>query len=140
MREGLHIHLNQDSTPDPKADLSIAAEGVRSKTATILNPNHPPRFTGQVAWRGLIKTDEAFRAAIPPHACVWVGKDQHLVTYYLDDQRLNFVAVTEQGDWQEQGWDLPGDISDLRKRFSDAHPLIKEMLSAGGNRAPMGLI
>ena len=130
LRQGLDINLGQATDPNDAADLCVVATGLRSATATQWNPAQPLRFTGQVAWRGVVEADATLKALIPPHATVWAGPGQHVVTYYIGGNRLNFVAVTEQDDWQEQGWDLPGDVQDLSARFAGWCPQLREMFAA----------
>ena len=130
LRQGLDIELAHPATPDPKADMCVAAQGLHSSTTTQLNPEQPLGFTGQVAWRGLIHADAALKKSIPPHATVWAGPGQHLVTYYIAENSLNFVAVTEQDTWQDQGWDCLGEPAELIARFKNWHPKVKDVLAA----------
>ena len=138
LRARLDVTLGQAAEPDERVDLCVVAEGVRSATVTKWNPEQSPRFTGQVAWRGMVEVDTALKSAIPPHATVWVGPGQHLVTYYIGESRLNFVAVTEQETWQEQGWDLPGDKDELAARFADWCPQVRGRARCDANGPTLG--
>ena len=110
--------------------LVVGADGLKSRLQAGLNGPENPRFTGQVAWRGLVQVTPELRRLIPADATVWAGPGQHVVTYYLRPNLLNFVAVTEQEDWQEEGWNLPGDPAELRSRFEGWHPAIGEVFAA----------
>lgn len=112
------------------ADLIVAADGLRSTLQQQVNGPQPPRFTGQVAWRGLVSASSDLHNLIPKDATVWIGRGQHLVTYFLRPDLINFVAVTEQDDWREQGWNLPGPMSELQDRFQGWHPAIQTLLTA----------
>lgn len=100
------------------ADLVIGADGIRSALRTQLNGPEEPEFTGQIAWRGTVPTDQLPRDLVSPNVTVWAGPGRHLVTYYLRGGSLvNFVAVEEQAEWSAEGWSAPGDPEQLRRGF-----------------------
>lgn len=100
------------------ADLLIGADGVRSTVRAHLFGPETPRFTGHVAWRALVRIDLADPAAPPPGVGAWLGPRRHAVTYRIRPDMVNLVAVTEQADWREEGWNLPGDADRLRADFA----------------------
>jgi salicylate hydroxylase len=100
------------------ADLLIGADGIRSKVREHLFGPDTPRFTGHVAWRALVRIDPADPAAPPPGVGAWLGPRRHAVTYRIRHDLVNLVAVTEQADWREEGWNLPGDAERLRADFA----------------------
>ena len=144
LREGLEqqIHLNSpvlgyeghrlsiEGSAAGTADLIVAADGVKSTMNRQMNGPESPRFTGQVAWRGLVPVTPALRKLFAPHATVWAGQGRHFVTYYLGPDLLNFVGVTEQNDWQEEGWNLPGDRNEFRDHFASFHTAIQALIEA----------
>lgn len=113
----------------PSADVSIAADGVRSVQAEQMNPDQPTRFTGQVAWRGAVRADQLPTELIPRDATVWTGLGKHVVTYYVRGGTLvNFVAVEERTSWTDPSWTQDGDIAELRAAFSGWHQTIETLL------------
>ncbi len=108
-----------------KANIVIGADGVRSVIRNQMLGNDPPRFTGQVAWRGLAPAARLPKDLIAPDATVWVGPGRHFVTYCLRGGNLvNFVAVEERTDWRDDSWTQPGDRAELRAAFEEwAHPV-----------------
>jgi salicylate hydroxylase len=111
-------------------DLSISADGVRSACSSQMNPHQPPRFTGQVAWRGTVPINQIPRGLISPDATVWVGPGKHIVTYFVRGGSLvNFVAVEERETWTDPSWTSLGDISELQSTFAGWHPTIETLLS-----------
>lgn len=105
------------------ADLLIGADGIRSAVRAHLFGPDTPRFTGHVAWRALVRIDSADPAAPPPGVGAWLGPRRHAVTYRIRPELVNLVAVTEQADWREEGWNLPGDADRLRGDFAGWHAL-----------------
>ena len=100
------------------ADLLIGADGIRSQVRDHLFGPDMPRFTGHVAWRALVRIDPQDAAAPPPGVGAWLGPRRHAVTYRIRPDLVNLVAVTEQADWREEGWNLPGDADRLRADFA----------------------
>ncbi|MDM7957697.1 FAD-dependent monooxygenase [Blastomonas sp.] len=100
------------------ADLIIGADGIHSRVRTALFGPETPRFTGHVAWRALVAVDKTDPAAPPAGVGAWLGPRRHAVTYRVRPNLVNFVGVTEQSDWREEGWNLPGDPERLRAEFS----------------------
>jgi salicylate hydroxylase len=101
-----------------QADLIVAADGIHSQVRDILFGKDTPRFTGHVAWRALIAVDKDDPAAPPAGVGAWLGPRRHAVTYRVRPGLVNFVGVTEQTDWREEGWNLPGDPERLRADFA----------------------
>jgi len=99
------------------ANLLIGADGIRSAVRAHLFGPETPRFTGHVAWRALVRINPADPAAPPPGVGAWLGPRRHAVTYRIRPDLVNLVAVTEQSDWREEGWNLPGDADRLRADF-----------------------
>ncbi len=100
----------------PEADVVVAADGLHSVFRDRLNPDTEPFFTGQVAWRAVVKgvpLDE-----IGAVARVWMAPGRHVVTYPLAGDRLNIVAVQERREWRAEGWNHPADPMTMRAAFS----------------------
>lgn len=125
----LTIQFENDQSLD--ADLLIGADGIKSKVQSCMLGEMPAKFTGQVAWRGTVEANKLPKGLIKPYANLWVGPGKHFVSYYLRGGELvNFVAVQERTQWQEETWHEPGDINELREAFSGWHPEITELLAA----------
>ena len=143
---GVNIHLGSEITAlsqsDKKAHLSnknkdfdgialIGADGIHSAVHAHLIGKSSPKFTGNVAWRGLVPVAAVSDNMIPPDATVWMGPRRHLVTYYVRGGKLiNFVAVEERKNWTEDGWNIPGDIDELRQAFARWDAPVVDLLSA----------
>lgn len=113
-----------------QADVLIGADGIKSKVQATMLGETPAKFTGQVAWRGVVASNKLPKGLIKPKANLWVGPGQHFVSYYLRGGDLvNFVAVQERQDWQKESWNEPGDINELRAAFTGWHPEVSELLA-----------
>ena len=118
-----------------EVDVLIGADGIHSKVQAQLLKNlfltSTPKFTGQVAWRGTVNTKDLPPNFVEPNANLWVGPGKHFVSYYVrGGEQINFVAIEERNDWQEESWSQEGDILQLRDLFKDWHPQVREILAA----------
>ncbi|HRO12361.1 FAD-dependent monooxygenase, partial [Amaricoccus sp.] len=101
-------------------EIVVAADGVRSGLRVAAGlAAAPARFTGHVAWRGLVPTAGLPAEAAAPVTRVSMGPGRHLVSYPLRGGSLvNIVAVEERRAWAEEGWTTPADPAELRRAFA----------------------
>ena len=126
---GIALKVNGETTE--RADLLIGADGIRSAIRDQMLGAEKPEFTGQTAWRGVLRADQLPKGLIEPSATVWVGPAAHLVTYYLRGGELvNFVAVQERSQWRSESWSEPGNLDELRSVFGDWHPAASALINA----------
>ena len=117
VEDGVAVETEDGGTST--VSIAIGADGVRSAVRAAHFDAAPPRFTGHVAWRGLVDAASLPEGLFPDGACVTMGPRRHLVTYPLRGGRLmNFVAVEERADWTEEGWTAPDDPDNLRRAFA----------------------
>ena len=121
---GVSIHLGaRVEQPLEKADLTVAADGIRSHFRPIVAGPEDPFFTGQVAWRAIVEH------ADDPVARIWMAPGRHVVTYPLTGGRLNVVAVEERETWAAEGWAHQDDPANLRAAFADCASELKDILT-----------
>jgi len=114
-----------------KADLLIAADGVRSNLRENITGRSRPVFTGQVAWRGLVPASDLPPGTIPFAANNWLGPGRHFVSYSVSGgHMINFVAVQERADWVKESWDIPADMSELKNAFEGWDPRVTSLIGA----------
>lgn len=103
-------------------NLVVGADGIHSAVRRQLFANETaeraPRFTGNVAYRGLVSADAVDSDLVAPVATARLGAGAHFVHYYVRSGELvNCVAVVEQSDWQNESWVEPASIDSLRRAF-----------------------
>lgn len=117
--EGQRPRLRGAGDAPVAADVLIAADGIRSSVRRELFAATEPRFTGHVAWRGLVEAARLPASALPEGARVAMGPGRHVVSYPLRGGELvNFVAVEERKDWAAEGWTEPDDPEAPRRAFA----------------------
>lgn len=101
-----------------EADIIIGADGIHSPIRAAMQGETEARFTGQVAWRGLVSADKLPIDIVPPDATIWAGPGRHFVSYYVRGGAwVNFIAVEERDAWAAEDWQQTGDMADLRTAF-----------------------
>ncbi len=140
------VFVKTQSGKNISADLLIGADGISSTIRSTLHPNNTADFTGQIAWRGLVPTEQLKmhlnkqghkrghkrgHNQVPEGVNVWVGPGKHFVAYRLRQASLmNFIAVEERAAWTEENWMLEGDINKLRTAFSAWDSPVQDILEA----------
>jgi 2-polyprenyl-6-methoxyphenol hydroxylase-like FAD-dependent oxidoreductase len=109
----------------------IGADGIHSTVGRLLFGAGQPRFTGCVAYRGLIPAERVKHLDLEVTAQLWLGPGKHIIVYYVAGKRLvNFVANIEQASWTGESWTDRGDVNDLRDGFADWDPQLRAIIDA----------
>lgn len=130
---GVDIRLGHkvEKIADIDASVIIAADGVRSNVRAEVFGGQPAKFTGQVAWRGIIPAESLPTGAVKNAATVYMAAGRHLVTYPMrGGSIINFVAVEERDGWTDEGWNIPDTPENLRRTFSGGGREIQTILNA----------
>jgi salicylate hydroxylase len=120
-----------DNSARAEADVLVGADGIHSKVHALIFGPEKARFTGCVAWRGLIPAERVRHLDIEVASHNWMGPDGHVVHYWVGAGRfMNVVCVTEHGDWAEEGWTIPGRVADVAARYQAWHPTVRGLIAA----------
>ena len=114
-----------------RADVLIGADGVRSRVRSTLFGAEEVRFTGYIAWRGLVPIDKVPLDALDPPSQVWIGPGHMINRYPVRGGRLlNFVAFAERSGWEEEGWNIPARVDEIAAEFQGWHPHVTRIIEA----------
>jgi salicylate hydroxylase len=120
-------------------DLVVGADGVRSTLRDQFYDGKSPEFTGKIAWRTLVQTDN-LPNGFQPNTCIYMGPKKHIVTYPLRNGKLiNIVAVEERNEWADEGWNHQGNANDLCQMFKGWCPDIETLLAQAQSPNVWGL-
>ena len=114
-----------------EAELLVGADGIHSTVRHILLGPEKARFTGCVAWRGLVPAERIRNLDIEVASHNWMGPDGHVVHYWVSAGRfMNVVCVSEHGDWTNESWTEKGNVADAMVRYRDWHPMVRSLIAA----------
>jgi salicylate hydroxylase len=127
--DGVRAHFADRG--DAEMDVLVGADGIHSLVRAELFGPETPRFTGCVAYRGLIPAERLRHLSLEVAAEVWMGPGRHFVHYFVSGERLvNFVAIVERDSWTRESWTDRGDIADALDAFDGWHPQVRGILGA----------
>lgn len=113
------------------ADCLLAADGVHSKLRKQIVGQTSPRFTGNVAWRGVVAVEALPKDWMDTVTSNFVGPNKHMVMYYLRNRTLaNFVGVVKNQQWNNESWSAKAPWEDLKADFTGWHPCVQSIIDA----------
>jgi salicylate hydroxylase len=128
---GERVEAEFDNGARVSVDALIGADGIHSRVRHVLLGPESPRFTGCVAYRGLVPAERLAHLDLEVTAQIWMGPGQHFIHYFVSGRRLlNFVAVIDQDAWTRESWTERGDIADALAAFAGWHPQVRAILGS----------
>jgi salicylate hydroxylase len=113
------------------ADILIGADGIHSTVRHLLFGPEAPRYSGGIAYRGLIPAERVQHLGIEVTTQIWMGPYRHVVVYFVAGQRyLNFVANADRDASMLESWVQQGDPDDLRATYDGWDPKLRAILDA----------
>jgi salicylate hydroxylase len=113
------------------ADVVVGADGIHSVVREALYGPERARFTGYVAYRGLVPAERLGHLGLEPDCVVRLGPGAHFVHYFVTAGRLhNVVCVAEEDSWTRESWTDPADPDELRAAFAGWHPVVRGIIDA----------
>jgi salicylate hydroxylase len=114
-----------------RGDLLIGCDGIRSTVRARLFGTEDPRFTGYVAWRGLVPMERLSASLVVPDSAVWIGPGHFLTRYKIRrGELLNYIAIARTNSWVEEGWSVRSTVDALLAEFRDFEPSARSILMA----------
>jgi salicylate hydroxylase len=120
-----------DDRSTVEADVVVGADGIHSVVRAAVAGADMPRFSGSIAYRGLVQAERLASLALPRHGNSFLGPARHFVHYWVAAGRLmNFVAVVPGGDWRVESWSATGEVADALAEFNGWHPQVTTIIGA----------
>jgi salicylate hydroxylase len=128
-RERVEVQFHNGVTAD--ADVVVGADGIHSTVRKAIMGLESPRFSGHVAYRGLVPATRVAHLGIEVAAGVWWGPEHHVVHYFVGEgaRYLNWVAITP-GEWRVESWTAKGEVADALKEFDGWHPQVRAIIGS----------
>lgn len=117
-RDG-NVTLSFHDKPSATFEVVIGADGVHSRMREILFGSGPAKFTGIVAWRGVIPAELLPERLTRPIGTNWIGPGGHVIHYPIRrGELINFTSVIERQDWKTESWTSAG----TNREYHDDYP------------------
>lgn len=112
-------------------DALVGADGIHSTVRRIVFGDESARFTGCVAYRGLVAADRLTALELPLESQIWMGPGRHFVHYFVRGAAvMNFVAIVERDSWTRESWTEQAPLSEVLAEFAGWHRQVRSILEA----------
>ena len=123
------VNLSFEDGSEEREELVVGADGVHSAVRTLLHSDPSARYTGHVAYRGMVSVDDIEPGLVEPKMNLWAGPSAHVVAYYVRrGELLNYVAMSEEDGWETENWTTPASKADLADRFKGWNPTVQTLI------------
>lgn len=114
-----------------RSDVAVGADGVHSRVRESLFGPDEPKFTGIVAWRGVIAADKLPEHFHRPVGTNWIGPGGHVIHYLLRrGELMNYVSVVERSNWQVESWSVAGTVEECLADYEGWHPDVHTLIKS----------
>lgn len=112
-------------------DVLIGADGIHSTVRGQLFGKELPRYTGNVAWRGLVPAERVAHLDLGRVTGVWMGPNRSIVQYYVAAARtFNWIGISRSEQPARESWLAEGRVEDALAEYSGWHTTIRSIIAA----------
>src|SRR5215469_2193601 len=106
-------------------DILVGADGIHSTVRSGLFGQEQARYTGNVAWRGLVPAKAIAHLQLKKVTGVWMGPNRSIVQYYVSAGRtFNWIALSRSPRPARESCLAEGGIKDGLADYAGSHPRI----------------
>lgn len=122
-----------------RADLVVAADGIRSAARQWLFGEDEAVFSGTAAYRALLPSAEVADLGLPPLG-VWLGPDRHFVHYWVRrGELLNVVGVFATKAAAQESWTARAEPGEQLREFAGWDSRVRRVLERAGQVLRYGI-
>jgi salicylate hydroxylase len=127
--DGVTITLADGTTVT--GDILIGADGIHSTVRGQVFGTELPRYTGNVAWRGLVPAERVAHLDVAKVAGVWMGPNRSIVQYYIAaGKTFNWIGISRSEQPARESWLAEGRIEDALAEYAGWHDTIRTIIAA----------
>ena len=123
------VHLRTEQGLERRPALLVGADGLWSRSRQALGLKEPPRFSGHLAYRGLVPLAQP---VAEPQVTVWMGPRLHIVQYPVQAGRAMNVVAIVHGELPNnpQDWDHAAHAAHLFQALGPISRPLRQTLEA----------
>lgn len=126
---GAHVEIAFADGRSVDTHCAIAADGVHSAVRESLFGALGTKFTGHVAYRGLVERSELAEGLVEDKLNIWVGPGKHVVAYPVRrGELINYVALVEEDGWDDESWTTLADANTLQATFAGWNDTVRTLV------------
>lgn len=127
--EGVTLTLESGETAH--GDILIGADGIHSTVRAQLFGKELPRYTGNVAWRGLVPAERVAHLDLGSVVGVWMGPNRSIVQYYVSaGKTFNWIGISRSLEPARESWLAEGKVEDALAEYDGWHSTIRTIIGA----------
>jgi salicylate hydroxylase len=112
-----------------EGDVLVGADGIHSMVRASLFGQEHARYTGNVAWRGLVPAAAIAHLELKKVTGVWMGPNRSIVQYYVSGgQTFNWIGISRSHQPARESWLAEGSIEAALTEYTGWHPTIREVI------------
>jgi salicylate hydroxylase len=114
-----------------QGDILIGADGIHSTVRAQLFGKELPRYTGNVAWRGLVPAERVSHLDLGSVVGVWMGPNRSIVQYYVSaGKTFNWIGISRSAQPAQESWLAEGRTEDALAEYDGWHSTIRTIIAA----------
>ena len=127
-QNGVSLTFADGSTA--QGDILIGADGIHSTVRAQLFGKELPRYTGNVAWRGLVPAERVAHLDLGSVVGVWMGPNRSIVQYYVSaGKTFNWIGISRSSQPAQESWLAEGRTEDALAEYDGWHSTIRTIIA-----------